>query len=162
MRHIFGGPVASGPPCRSPGAGTPADARQAARSLGAYSGRLQCRARIRFRGFSPRLVLKEVLAIPNLGALIFSAYWSGIRGDFHPPACVIAAKSMSSSARSCAAPTRGAGKKGNITYDSGSAPSKKSGPCTVAAAAHYSLRFRCSRIKCLSITSVPNDPFLEV
>jgi hypothetical protein len=45
-------------------------------------------------------------AIPDLAALIFSAYCSGIRVDFHPPACVIAAKSMSSSARSCAAPTR--------------------------------------------------------
>jgi hypothetical protein len=29
------------------------------------------------------------LAIPDLAALIFSAYWSGMRGDFHPPACVI-------------------------------------------------------------------------
>jgi hypothetical protein len=37
--------------------------------------------------------------------LIFSAYCSGIRVDFHPPACVIAAKSMSSAAKSCAAPT---------------------------------------------------------
>ena len=46
------------------------------------------------------------LAIPDLAALIFSAYCSGIRGDFHPPACVMAAKSMSSSARSCAAPSR--------------------------------------------------------
>src|SRR5450631_2154054 len=46
------------------------------------------------------------LAIPDRAALIFSAYCSGIRVDFHPPACVIAAKSMSSSARSCAAPTR--------------------------------------------------------
>jgi hypothetical protein len=46
------------------------------------------------------------LAIPDLAALIFSAYCNGMRGDFHPPACVIAAKSMSSSARSCAAPTR--------------------------------------------------------
>jgi hypothetical protein len=44
-------------------------------------------------------------AIPDLATLIFSAYCSGMRGDFHPPACVMAAKSMSSSARSCAAPT---------------------------------------------------------
>jgi hypothetical protein len=46
------------------------------------------------------------LAIPDLVALIFSAYCSGIRVDFHPPAWVIAAKSMSSSASSCAAPNR--------------------------------------------------------
>ena len=43
------------------------------------------------------------LAIPDHAALIFSAYCSGIRVDSHPPpACLIAAKSMSSSARSCA------------------------------------------------------------
>jgi hypothetical protein len=29
------------------------------------------------------------LAIPDLAAWIFSAYFSGIRVDFHPPACVI-------------------------------------------------------------------------
>jgi hypothetical protein len=51
-------------------------------------------------------VAAAALAIPDLAAWIFSAYFSGIRVDFHPPACVIAAKSMSSSARSCAAPTR--------------------------------------------------------
>jgi hypothetical protein len=39
------------------------------------------------------------LAMPDLAALIFSAYCNGIRGDFHPPACVMAAKSMSSTAR---------------------------------------------------------------
>jgi hypothetical protein len=54
---------------------------------------------------SSRPVAAAALAIPDLAALIFSAYCSGIRVDFHPPACVIAAKSMSSSARSCAAPT---------------------------------------------------------
>jgi hypothetical protein len=43
-------------------------------------------------------------AIPDLAALIFSAYCSGIRVDFQPPACVIAAKSISRSARSCVAP----------------------------------------------------------
>jgi hypothetical protein len=42
---------------------------------------------------------------PDLDALIFSAYCSGVRVDFHPAACMIAAKSMSSSPRSCAAPT---------------------------------------------------------
>ena len=46
------------------------------------------------------------LAIPDLAALIFSAYCSGIRVDFQPPACVIAARSMSNAARSCVAPTR--------------------------------------------------------
>jgi carbonic anhydrase len=51
-------------------------------------------------------VAAAALAIPDLAALIFSAYCNGIRGDFQPPACAIAAKSMSSSARSCAAPTR--------------------------------------------------------
>jgi hypothetical protein len=40
------------------------------------------------------------LAIPDLAALIFSAYCSGMRADFQPPACVIAAKSMSNAARS--------------------------------------------------------------
>jgi hypothetical protein len=45
-------------------------------------------------------VAAAALAIPDLAALIFSAYCNGIRVDFHPPACVIAAK------RSCAAPTR--------------------------------------------------------
>jgi hypothetical protein len=53
-----------------------------------------------------RPVAAAALAIPDLAALIFSAYFSGIRVDFQPPAWVIAAKSMSSSARSCAAPTR--------------------------------------------------------
>jgi hypothetical protein len=51
-------------------------------------------------------VAAAALAIPDRAALIFSAYCSGIRVDFHPQACVIAAKSISSSARSCAAPTR--------------------------------------------------------
>ena len=55
---------------------------------------------------SSRPVAAAALAIPDLAALIFSAYYSGIRVDFHPPACVIAAKSMSSCVRSCAAPTR--------------------------------------------------------
>jgi hypothetical protein len=49
---------------------------------------------------SSRPVAAVPLAIPDRAALIFSAYCSGIRVDFHPPACVIAAKSMSSSARS--------------------------------------------------------------
>ena len=40
------------------------------------------------------------LAIPDRAALIFSAYCSGIRVDFQPPACVIAARSMSNAARS--------------------------------------------------------------
>jgi hypothetical protein len=40
------------------------------------------------------------LAIPDLAALIFSAYCNGMRVDFQPPACVIAAKSMSNEARS--------------------------------------------------------------
>jgi hypothetical protein len=39
-------------------------------------------------------------AMPDLAALIFSAYCNGMRGDFHPPACVIAARSMSRAARS--------------------------------------------------------------
>jgi hypothetical protein len=43
-------------------------------------------------------------AIPDRAAVIFSAYCKGIRVDFQPPACVIAAKSMSISLRSCAAP----------------------------------------------------------
>jgi hypothetical protein len=51
-------------------------------------------------------VAAAALAIPDLAALIFSAYCNGIRVDFHPPACVIATKSMSSSARSCVAPIR--------------------------------------------------------
>jgi hypothetical protein len=51
-------------------------------------------------------VAAAALATPDRAALIFSAYCSGMRVDFHPPACVIAAKSISSSARSCAAPTR--------------------------------------------------------
>ena len=46
------------------------------------------------------------LAIPDLAALIFSAYCSAIRVDFHPPACVIAARSISSAAKSRLAPTR--------------------------------------------------------
>jgi hypothetical protein len=54
---------------------------------------------------SSRPVAAAALAIPDLAASIFSAYCSGMRVDFHPPACVIAAKSMSISARSCAAPT---------------------------------------------------------
>ena len=54
---------------------------------------------------SSRPVAAAARAIPGLPALIFSAYCNGIRGDFHPPACVMAAKSMLSSARSCAAPT---------------------------------------------------------
>ena len=29
------------------------------------------------------------LAIPDLAALIFSAYCNAIRGDFHPPACMM-------------------------------------------------------------------------
>jgi hypothetical protein len=40
------------------------------------------------------------LAIPDLAALIFSAYCNGIRVDFQPPACVIAARSMSNAAKS--------------------------------------------------------------
>jgi hypothetical protein len=46
------------------------------------------------------------LTIHDLPALIFSPYRIGIRIDFHPPVCVIAAKSMSSSASSCAALNR--------------------------------------------------------
>jgi len=45
-------------------------------------------------------VFKRAAARRDLAALIFSAYCSGIRIDFQPPACVIAAKSMSSAARS--------------------------------------------------------------
>jgi hypothetical protein len=52
-----------------------------------------------------RPVAAAARAMPDLAALIFSAYCSGIRVDFQPPACVIAAKSMSSAERSCAAPT---------------------------------------------------------
>jgi hypothetical protein len=40
------------------------------------------------------------LATPDLAALVFSAYCSGIRVDFHPPAYVIAARSMSKAAKS--------------------------------------------------------------
>jgi hypothetical protein len=36
----------------------------------------------------------------DFARVIFSAYCGDIRVDFHPPACVIAAKSMSSSVRS--------------------------------------------------------------
>jgi len=45
-------------------------------------------------------------AIPFLAAFIFFAYCNGILVDFQPPACVIDVKSISSSAKSCAAPTR--------------------------------------------------------
>jgi hypothetical protein len=38
---------------------------------------------------SSRPVAAAARAIPDLAALIFSAYCNGIRGDFHPPACVI-------------------------------------------------------------------------
>ena len=57
-------------------------------------------ARLYAEAASSRPLAAAALAIPDLAALIFSAYCSGIRVDFHPPACVIAAKSMSSSARS--------------------------------------------------------------
>jgi hypothetical protein len=43
---------------------------------------------------SSRPVAAAALAIPDLAALIFSAYCSGIRVDFHPPACVIAANPL--------------------------------------------------------------------
>ena len=39
-------------------------------------------------------------AMPDLPTLIFSAYCSGLRGDFQPPAWVMAARSMSRAARS--------------------------------------------------------------
>jgi hypothetical protein len=38
-------------------------------------------------------VFSAALAIPDLPTLIFSAYCNGMRGDFQPPACVIAARS---------------------------------------------------------------------
>jgi hypothetical protein len=47
----------------------------------------------------PSPAFSAALAIPDLAALILSAYCSGIRVDFHPPAWVIAA-------RSWVAPTR--------------------------------------------------------
>jgi hypothetical protein len=53
-------------------------------------------ARLYAEAASSRPVAAAALAIPDLAAWIFSAYCSGIRVDFHPPACVIAAKSMSS------------------------------------------------------------------
>jgi hypothetical protein len=46
------------------------------------------------------------LAIPDLAALIFSAYCGGIRVEFHPRVCLVAARSMANAARSYAAPTR--------------------------------------------------------
>src|SRR3984893_8414304 len=55
---------------------------------------------------SSRPLAAAALVIPDRAALIFSAYCNGIRVDFHPPACVIAAKSMSSAARALAAPIR--------------------------------------------------------
>jgi hypothetical protein len=45
-------------------------------------------------------VFSAARAIPDLPTLIFSAYCNGIRGDFHPPAWVMAARSMSRAARS--------------------------------------------------------------
>jgi len=45
-------------------------------------------------------VFSAARAIPDRPTLIFSAYCNGMRGDFHPPAWVIAARSMSSAARS--------------------------------------------------------------
>jgi hypothetical protein len=42
------------------------------------------------------------LAMPDLAALIFSAYCSGIRGDFHPPTCVL--RGCSPSGRAVRAP----------------------------------------------------------
>jgi hypothetical protein len=42
---------------------------------------------------SSRRLRAAALATPDLAALIFSASCSGIRGDFHSPACVITAKS---------------------------------------------------------------------
>jgi len=45
-------------------------------------------------------VFSAARAMPDLPTLIFSAYCSGMRGDFHPPAWVIAARSMSRAARS--------------------------------------------------------------
>ncbi len=45
-------------------------------------------------------------AIADRVTCIFSEYCKGIRVDFHPPACVIAAKSISSAAKSWEAPTR--------------------------------------------------------
>jgi hypothetical protein len=57
-----------------------------------------------FAKFLP--VFSAARAIADRPALILSAYCSGIRVDFQPPACVIAVRSMSSAARSCVAPTR--------------------------------------------------------
>ena len=45
-------------------------------------------------------VFSAARAMPDLPTLIFSAYCNGMRGDFHPPAWVIAARSMSRAARS--------------------------------------------------------------
>ena len=42
-----------------------------------------------------RPLTAAALAIPDLAALIFSAYCNGIRVDFHSPACVIAARLFS-------------------------------------------------------------------
>jgi hypothetical protein len=55
-----------------------------------------------------RFVAAAARATPDRAALIFSAYCNGIRADLHPPACVMAAKSMSSSAiiLRCADPRR--------------------------------------------------------
>ena len=45
-------------------------------------------------------VFSAARAMPDLPTLIFSAYCNGMRGDFHPPAWVMAARSISSAARS--------------------------------------------------------------
>jgi hypothetical protein len=54
---------------------------------------------------SSRPVAAAALAIADLPALILSAYFNGILVEFHPPACVFAARSISSAAKFCAAPT---------------------------------------------------------
>jgi hypothetical protein len=41
-----------------------------------------------------RPVAEAAFAIPDLTAFIFSAYCNDIRVDFHPPACVISARSI--------------------------------------------------------------------
>jgi hypothetical protein len=52
-----------------------------------------------------RPVVASGLAIPDLAALIISAYCKGIRIDFHAPAWVTAAKSISRAAKFWVVPT---------------------------------------------------------
>ncbi len=52
-------------------------------------------------------VFSAARAMPDRPTLIFSAYCSGMRDDFQPPACVIAARSISRAAKSWVAPNAG-------------------------------------------------------